>query len=1058
MKLDNMKLPETLDKNLHSVERRWLLVQSSTIMFLSLALFFCSLVVLYISDRLWDTSSYFRMILMTVTIVSFVTALLAYFKRKSDYTRTPFKLIMLVQRHFKFLGDSLQGAVELSDDSNRPSNISPELCTAAIKQVAERTEKLDFKESVETGNRNRFGRYFTFLALLIVVFLFVDSRALMNSLERWINPFSSTGRYTFVQLNELPDQITVLHGEDFSLDVSLKADSRLKPEEINWNYSGLETNQAKFSDGKVTLRLPGQTKITKLTISAYDYTKEIVVKPVHRPAITELFAKIKMPEYLKHADVNFEVQGNSFEIISGSKYTISGNVSNPLQSVQIYRNLIETADAILEFASVNTVFDRKELLKAFDIEDIQSTSMTSEVEGTSFSSAFSEPVEKESLFLTWKDKNSFTQKEPFELTITPIEDEPPFVDAQNVSRSFALLVSENVVLPIKAEDNFGVKYIKVEYEVQGSGNENFSQTYKLDVVKGAHDKKNLEAEFIFSPNQLKIPKSSTVKLRLITNDYLPNRKDIVSPDYKIYILSKEEHAKLIQERFEALTAKMEGIAMQEDENMQKNIMISEMSPDELNSEKGKEAIEESLEAEKANARRMKQMIDEGLELVKEALKNDEFNEEQLKEWTEMLEELEELAEEEMQDVQKDLAQAGQSQDSKKSPLRLEGLKSAIKKQEEILRQMRRLSKELDEDMKKATLKNFAARLRNMAKEENSTALSLQELFVKSVGQSFDDLPDSLKALNDKILIRQKTTNRNILNIKLEMVSFYARTKMEKYKQVTDDMEAKKVDEKLKELAELIEINKTSSSIKPAKEWAVQFEAWADMLDPQQDENDPNKPENPDQPPEQDMKFLMALIRVIEQEQNLYEETKFLEDKKSKLKNDDEDGKKEIAESVKKLAERQKKNLDELKELTVQVQNPKVKELMEGAENAMDEARLTLDKGESGVKAQSAESAAIELLISIFTGNNGSGSGSSAMMAMMQSMMGQGQGMGGDSPGGNNSGGQAEMPTDVKGDAKGDKLDARNGKKHASLQLEDIPLEFREALESYYKEVEEKFEK
>jgi len=1058
MKLDKMKLPDTLDKNLHSVEKRWLNVQSSTIMFLSLALFFCSLVVLYVSDRLWDTSPYFRMVLMTITIVSFVSALLTYLKRKADYTRTPFKLIKLVQKHFKFLGDSLQGAVELSDDSNRPSNISPELCTAAIKQVAERTEKLDFTESVHTGNRNRFGRYFAFLAVIVVVFMFVDSRALLNSLERWINPFSSTARYTFVQLNELPDQLVVLHGEDFPLEVSLKADSRLKPEEIKWSFSGLDANSAKLTNGKVMLNLPGQTKITTLTISAYDFSREITINPKHPPAITKLYANIKMPDYLKHKDLNFEVQGNSFEVIAGSKYSIKGSVSNPLQSVQIYKNLVESADAILEFASVNHVFDRKDLLKGFDIEEVKSTSMTADINGTSFTSTDSEPLTTESLFLTWKDKNNFTQKEPFELTITPIEDEPPFVDAQNVSRSFALLVSENVVLPIKAEDNFGVKYIKVEYEVQGTGNQNFSRTYKLDVTEGAHDKKSLEAEFIFSPNQLKIPKSSTVKLRLITNDYLPNRKDVISPDYKIYILSKEEHAKLIQDRFEALTAKMEGIAMQEDENMQKNIMISEMTPDELNSEKGKKAIEESLEAEKANAQRMKQMIDEGMELVKEALKNDEFNEEQLQEWTEMLEELEELAEEEMQDVQKDLAKAGQSQDSKKSPLRLEGLKSAIKKQEEILRQMRRLSKELDEDMKKATLKNFAARLRNMAKEENGTAMNLQELFVKSVGQSFEDLPDSLKALNDKILIKQKTINKNLLNIKLEMISFYARTKIEMYKKVIDDMETKKVDEKLKELVGLIEINKTSSSIKPAKEWAKQFEEWADMLDPQKDdENDPNQPQNQD-PPEQDMKFLMALVRVIEQEQNLYEETKFLEDKKKKLKKDDEDGKQEIIESAKKLAERQKENLEELKKLTVQVQNPKVKELMEGAENAMDEAKLTLEKGETGVKAQAAESAAVELLISIFTGNNGSGSGSSAMMAMMQSMMGMGQGMGGNSPGGNNSGGQAEMPTDVKGDNAGDKIDSKNSKKHSSLQLEDIPVEFREALESYYKEVEEKFEK
>ena len=1057
MKLEKMNLPDSLAKNLNQVEKRWLNVQSSTVLLLSLTLFFSSLVVLYLSDRLWDTSPYVRVVLLAITIVSFVTAVLTYLKRKADYTRTPFKLIKLVQRRFNFLGDSLEGAVELSVDENRPSNISPELCTAAIKQVAESTSKLDFTESVETANRNRFARYFGALALVVIVFMAIDSRALINSIERWINPFSSQSRYTFVQLNEMPDQMVVLHGESFSLNVSVKEDSRIKPTEINWNFSGLSEEKAELKDGKVSLKLPGQTQLTTLTVSAYDFSKEIVIKPVHRPAITEIFANITMPEYLKHKDIKFEVQGNSFEVIQGSKYNISGKMSNELYSIQVYKNLVETTESLFDFVSLNGILDSRKMLSEIDTSELGEASLTSSVNGNSFSTDYSNPAIEESLFMIWKDKNGFTQKEPFELTITPIEDDPPFVDAQNMSRTFALLVTENVVFPVKAEDNFGVKYIKAEYEVQGSGNQNFSKTFKLDIKDGGTDVKNLETQFIFSPNQLNIPKSSTVKLRLLTNDYLPGRKDVLSPEYKIYILSKEEHSKLIQERFEALTAKMEGVAMQEDENMQKNIMTSEMSPDELNSEKGKKAIEEALEAEKANAQRLKQMIDEGMELVKEALKNDEFNEEQLQEWTEMLEELEELAEEDMEKVQGDLAQASQAQDSKKSPLRLEGLKSAIKKQEEILRQMRRLSKELDEDMKKAALRNFAARLRNMSKDEKSISTMLQELFVKSVGMSFEDLPDSLKALNDKILLKQKTINKNILNIKLEMVSFYARTKIEKYREVTDDMETKKADEKLKELVGLIEINKTSSSIKPANEWAKQFEDWADMLDPKNDdENDPNKPED-QEPKEQDMKFLMALVRVIEQEQNLYEETKFLEDKKSKLKKEDEKGHAQVDDAADKLAERQKANLEELKKLTVQVQNPKVKELMEGAENAMDEAQRSLDKGETGVKTQAAESAAIELLISIFTSNGGQGSSSSAMMAMLQGMIGQGMGMG-NSPGGNNSGGQAEMPTEVNGNKTGENPDAKNNKKHSTLQLEDIPVEFREALESYYKEVEEKFEK
>ena len=169
MKLDKMKLPDNLTGNLQNVEKRWINVQSTSVTFLSLAVFFLSLVVMYVSDRLWDTAPMFRLVLMSVTVTSFLIAVLSYIKIKSDYTKSPYKLIKLVQGHFTSLGDSLQGAVELSDDSSRPSTISPGLCEAAIIQVADKTSKLNFSESVKTKRRNRYTRYFIALTLVITV-------------------------------------------------------------------------------------------------------------------------------------------------------------------------------------------------------------------------------------------------------------------------------------------------------------------------------------------------------------------------------------------------------------------------------------------------------------------------------------------------------------------------------------------------------------------------------------------------------------------------------------------------------------------------------------------------------------------------------------------------------------------------------------------------------------------------------------------------------------------------------------------------------------------------
>ena len=1069
MKLEKMKLPDKLSTNLQSVEKHWVKVQATSVTFLSLTVFLLSLVLLYVSDRLWDTVPTFRVILMGVTIVSFLTALLSYLKRKSDYTSSPYKLIKLVQKHFSSLGDSLQGAVELSDDSTRPNTISSGLCQAAIIQVADKTADLNFSESVKTANRNRFTRYFVILALTVVVFFVIEPRAIVNTFERWINPFSSQARYTFVELNELPLEKIVLHGESFSLDVSVKEDSSIKPKEVYWKFKGLSKNAVKLQDGKVKIDLPGQTVQTTLTISANDFSRSIIIKPVHSPALKEVLADIQMPSYLKQANLNFEVQGNSLEMIQGSEFTLEGLMTNPLVEAKFYQG---KSGVFEKFDDEVTVAETEKILSDLLIVKKIAPALSLVVDGAKFRTGQLDPHKSNNLLFTWKDHNGFSQKEPYRLQIISVEDTAPVVDCENMrSRSFHLLVSENFIFPIKARDNFGVKYIKMEYSVQGSDNSNFSKSFMVNVKNGSESSQELKSNFIFSPNQMNIPAGSTVTLYAVSNDYLPGRKNIKSPKYKIYILSKQEHAQEIQRRFEDLTSKLEGVAMQEDENMQKNKLIAQMTPEELNSEKGKEAIEESLAAEEANAKRMKELTKEGMELIKEALKNDEFNEEELKEWSEMMKSLEELSDEEMQDVQKSLAEAGKPQEGPKSNLRLEGLQAAIKKQEEVLRKLRRLSKELDEDMKNASLKNFASRLRNLATQETESSTLLQQLFVQAIGLSFNDLPDKLKALNDKIFTRQKSINQNILLIKMEMLSFYARTKIEKYKTVTDDMEDKKATEGLKALLELIESNKTSIAIKQAKVWAKQIEAWADMLQPKK-ESKPGEGQ-PQEPKEQDMEFLMALIRVIEQEQNLHEETLFLETKKKRVAAVDKEfleknkTQKELAQRQKKLnkqrkgateqlAERQEKNMKDLEKLTKQLKKSKITDLMDGAESAMDEAMRALKENDTSVKATSAEMAAVELLISIFDGGGSGSSSGSAAMAMMMEMMGQGQGQGsGNSPGGNSSGGPATNPVDVNGDKNGRLAADRDNKKY-SINLDEIPVEFRDALESYYKEVEENF--
>ena len=66
---------------------------------------------------------------------------------------------------------------------------------------------------------------------------------------RWINPFSATPRYTFVEFETLPGELVVLHGEDFNVKLNLMDDSRLKAEHVNWHFGDLTETTEALTDG-----------------------------------------------------------------------------------------------------------------------------------------------------------------------------------------------------------------------------------------------------------------------------------------------------------------------------------------------------------------------------------------------------------------------------------------------------------------------------------------------------------------------------------------------------------------------------------------------------------------------------------------------------------------------------------------------------------------------------------------------------------------------------------------------------------------------------------------
>src|SRR6187431_947402 len=89
-------------------------------------------VLLFVFDRFVDTPRWARVLLTLSSGVLAAWLAHAWAAHWLWNRRGPAQLAKLLQRHFRTLGDRLQGVIELTETNDLPANISPALMRAAI--------------------------------------------------------------------------------------------------------------------------------------------------------------------------------------------------------------------------------------------------------------------------------------------------------------------------------------------------------------------------------------------------------------------------------------------------------------------------------------------------------------------------------------------------------------------------------------------------------------------------------------------------------------------------------------------------------------------------------------------------------------------------------------------------------------------------------------------------------------------------------------------------------------------------------------------------------------
>ncbi len=1013
-----VKLPDSLTSKLGEFEKRLCLMETVGAVSGGLCGMLLTYALMFASDRFWDTPGWLRIPLSLVGGCVFALFALRWTRHWLLRRRNARDLAKLVQKRYRGMGDRLLGVVELADSTIASPNVSPALCRAAIRQVAEESKEYDFRAAVPVRAPRVYAVSLLILLAVALIPLAIFPRAGWNTLLRWVMPFSPVQRFTFVSIEELPDEQVVPHGEDFEVRLKLNKDT-WRPARASCRLENQPRIRTRLIDGMGVFEVPGQTSPGVLVVRVGDVTKRMKIIPVLRPELLSMSAEIQPPSYLSRTNETIAIRAGRFEMLDGSHVSLVGVASRSLGQVGWDRVQVDPAQGPGPSAVA---------------EDVDTLSPLA-VEGNKFRSpSFSGSAPARCVF-AWRDIFRIAGAKPYVLNIETRVDEPPFVECRGIGRAVAMLEDEVLAIEVRAEDDYGISELWVNWSDVGNkerGLPEIDGTSSLS--EGGPDTRELMNTFSFSPIALRIPEESMVSLAAYASDYMPGRKPAMSAVYRIYVLSRAKHADLIKNRMEALQGLVEDLAREEEQLLQDNVELSEMPANKMAEMSSGAALKMSEKRERLHARQLSNIADRAQELLREALRNTRISESTLGEWSEMINAMRGLSANEMSQASDSLGSAA-SDPAERS----EQLDVAIELEKEILKSLRASERGMNKSIESMLAMNFVNRLMLCASNEGEIGSTLKELLPKIIGMHVEDMPADVAKETVALGLTQETTGREVEYIRDDLSGFYNRTRLAGYDEVRREMDESRVVERMAELADRIERNIVVESITETVTLKEELIAWAAKLRKEWNENSGSGEGEGTALDESDIEILIALIRARNREESLREQTRSLEGTRS--------GNRNYEGAARKLSEIQYELAHETRPLERKANNADLRRLIEKVGGEMMNAGMYLRRPQTDGETVAIETEIIELLSNCIGECSGQ---SSAATRMLQSL-----GMASRRGGGSNAGGTTDLPsTGVEGSAAGTTPDERDVEKAGRLDFSDLPEEFREELKAYYEAVEE----
>jgi hypothetical protein len=1038
-----VNLPEGLRGQFDKVEQRLWRVETVTGVCRIAASLVLSLLLVFISDRLWETSAGVRAAIFLCGLGGALAGGVFWARRWVWQRRDLRALAALVQQKYRRLGDRLLGIVELANEEKHPANFSPELYHAAIQQVADEAEKFDFLKSVSARPAQRLGWMAGGFSAVLLAVCVVLPQTGANAFLRWIEPWADIQRHTLVALEGFPAQLIVPHGEPFEIAGSVRYRSFWKPARVSGRLGQETRMEAPVQAGKIRLQIPGQVEKGVLEVRVGDALARVRILPSHRPSLQQLSARIELPDYLQYPDQTEAVQNGSLRAVEGSKISFRGTVSRPLA-----------------WAGMRSGGGNPAPLK---------------IQGQDFSSDPAELAGMGEIDFTWRDQTGLTNATPWRLSVQRQPDAPPVPSLPDLPRATALLASDVLRVRAEAEDDFGVRDLGLAWNVVSEAGEVPMTTSEMKVEMSSPQEKKTEKTFLWSPSLYQIPMDTTVALQAFAIDFFPGRQRARSALALVRVLSPAEHAEMLRQQMEGLMAQLEDVTRLQDKIVADLHGVQDAEKAVTNAPQSAR-LNQSKEDQLGNARQMEDLTRQGESTVREAMKNPLVPEDAIRKFSQTLQQWQQLSQEKMPEAARSMQMAAQDsqsqeeqQNSSSSPRDSQAREQAGQQQRQEVAQASRQAQDIQEALEKNQQKGnqdldqlqaltLAERLRKVGGEETGLSGQLATNLADTIGLLARDLPPKFKQINASFVTEQQGARDETAVLQGEISRFFERTQKTNYGKVSQDMKDSQTTNELDRMGGLIQNNITAMTSSDLTNWAGRFEAWADELQPK-DSPSGGQSGGGGQAPLDLTKQLIALLRLREGEMNLRDQTRVLEACKADAPNY-----KEQAGGLSGSQEKLAQTLAGIHQSTpVRQFDPPFQQ----AAASMSQAQALLAKPQTDTVTDGAEGKSVEDLSDLINLINelsqnsppsrqpsDSGGNSAEEMAFLTALM-QSSGQARTVPmtsmgGGNMTGGNTDREGNpVSGGASGPAAAARNVRKAAAGAMENYPVEFRDALENYF---------